>query len=358
MEMTFRWFGTGFDSITLDQIRQIPGVEGVISTLYDKQPGELWTRDEIHALKSEIEAHGLKLSGIESVNIHDSIKIGSPDRDQYIDTYIETLAHLGEEGIGMVCYNFMPVFDWTRSDLAKPRKDGATVMAYDQSVIDQIDPQNIFESMNEKSNGFVLPGWEPERMEKIKELFHLYEDVDEKKLFENLVYFLNRIMPTCEKYNIKMAIHPDDPGWPVFGLPRIVKSKEDLLKIVTTVDSPCNGVTFCTGSLGSNPENDLVGMIHALKGKIFFAHVRNLKYHSEKNFEEAAHLSSDGSLDMYAIMKALVDIGFDGQIRPDHGRSIWGEVSMPGYGLYDRAIGSNYLLGLYEAIVKSEQALG
>lgn len=352
MDMTLRWFGKDFDSVTLEQIRQIPGVTGVVTTLYDTQPGEIWSSEAIKSIKKEIEDSGLKLKGIESVNIHDSIKVGASDRDKYIENYIKTLEKLGSENIDLVCYNFMPVFDWTRSDLAKLREDGSTVLSYDQDIIDKIDPESMFNSMEGKSNGFVLPGWEPYRMARIKELFEMYRDVDSEKLFANLKYFLEAIMPTCEKYNIKMAIHPDDPAWSVFGLSRIVTSKENLLKIVNMVDSPCNGISLCTGSLGSNPENDIPNIIRALKGKIHFAHIRNIVYRGNKKFDEAAHLSSDGSLDMFAIVKALYDIGFDGIIRPDHGRAIWGEISMPGYGLYDRALGATYLNGLWESIVK------
>jgi mannonate dehydratase len=352
MDMTLRWFGKDFDSVTLEQIRQIPGVTGVITTLYDTKPGEVWETEKIRAIKKEIEDAGLQLKGIESVNIHDAIKIGTPDREQYIDNYITTLEKLGQEGVDLVCYNFMPVFDWTRSDLAKLRTDGSTVLSYDQELIDAIDPEKMMDSMDEKSNGFVLPGWEPERMAKIKELFELYKDVDEEKLFANLKYFLERIMPTCEKYGIKMAIHPDDPAWSVFGLSRIMTTKEKLLRLVTMVDSPCNGVTLCTGSLGSNPDNDIPDIIRSLKGKIHFGHLRNIIHLAPGKFDEAAHLSSDGSLDMFEIMKALHDIGFDGVIRPDHGRAIWGEISMPGYGLYDRALGATYLNGLWESISK------
>ena len=213
----------------------------------------------------------------------------------------------------------------------------------------------MFEALDSKSNGFILPGWEPERMAHIKALFEMYKEVDEERLFNNFIYFLKAIMPTCEKYDIKMAIHPDDPAWPVFGLPRIVTNEEQILRFLNAVDSPCNGITFCTGSLGSNPKNDLPGLIRKLKGRIHFAHVRNLKYESEGKFEEAAHLSRDGSMDMYEIMKALYEIGFEGPIRPDHGRMIWGEVAMPGYGLYDRALGATYLNGLWEAICKSSE---
>ena len=340
MEMTLRWYGSKSDSVTLQQIRQIPGVTGIITTLYETAPGDLWKREAIHVLKEEVEASGLHISGIESVNIHDSIKIGSPDRDQYIDNYIKTLEHLGKEDIHLVCYNFMPVFDWTRTELAS------------------IDPLKMFDSISGDSNGFVLPGWEPERMARIKELFELYKDVDDEKLFANLKYFLEAIMPVCDKYDINMAIHPDDPAWSVFGLPRIIINLPNLQRMMSMVDNPHNGVTFCSGSYGTNPDNDLPGMIRALKGRIHFAHVRNLQHNFPGDFEESAHLSSDGSFDMYEIMKALYDIDFTGSIRPDHGRMIWGEVAMPGYGLYDRALGATYLNGLWEAIVKGEARHG
>ena len=343
MEMTLRWYGPGYDSVTLEQIRQIPGVKGVITTLMGKQAGELWTYDEIMELKNTVENAGLKIMGIESVNVSDDIKIGTAKRDEHIDNYIKTLENLGKAGIDMVCYNFMPVFDWTRTDLARVRPDGSTVLAYNQEIVDKIDPKNMRESVSKMSNGFVMPGWEPERLAKLEELFEAYKNVDSEKLFNNLVYFLEAIGDVCEKYNIKMGIHPDDPAWPIFGLPRIITNK------------PYNGITLCTGSLGSNPKNDIPDIIRAAKGRIPFAHIRNLKYNYDGDFEEAAHLSSDGSMDMYAIMKALYDIGFDGLIRPDHGRMVWGEVAMPGYGLYDRAMGACYLQGLWEAILKENK---
>ena len=356
MKMTFRWFGTGFDSIPLWQIRQIPGVKGVITTLYDSVPGEAWDTDKFRALKKDVQDAGLEISGIESVNIHDDIKTGSSRRDEYIENYIKTLEMLGKEDIHMVCYNFMPVFDWTRSNLAKKRPDGSTVLAYDQADIDKINPEEMFANLDKNSNGFVLPGWEPERMSGIKKLFEQYKDIDEEKLFANLVYFLKAIMPVCDKYDINMAIHPDDPAWPVFNLPRIITDKKKILKMLKAVDNVHNGITMCTGSLGTNPKNDLPDIIRACKGRIHFAHVRNLWHEAPGKFEEAAHLSADGSFDMYAIMEALYQTGFSGPIRPDHGRTIWGEVSMPGYGLYDRALGAAYLNGLWEAIEKSHGA--
>ncbi|SUW07361.1 mannonate dehydratase [Brachyspira pilosicoli] len=352
MIMTLRWFGSSFDSVTLKQIRQIPGVKGVITTLYGSKVGEAWRDEEVKNIKKEVEDAGLKIYGIESVNIHDDIKIGLPSRDKYIENYIKTLEVLGKNEINLVCYNFMPVFDWTRSDLAKVRPDGSTVLSYDQEIIEKIEPEKMFEQIDSNSNGFVLPGWEPERLSRLKELFKMYKNVDDEKLFENLKYFLSAVMPTCEKYNIKMAIHPDDPAWPVFGLPRIIVNKENILRMVNSVNSSCNGVTLCAGSLGSNPKNDIPDIIRSLKDKIFFAHVRNLEHTAPGKFQEAAHLSSDGSMDMFAIMKAFYDIGFEGPFRPDHGRAIWDEVSMPGYGLYDRALGAVYLQGLWEAIDK------
>ena len=273
----------------------------------------------------------------------------------YIENYIKSLTALGEEGIDMVCYNFMPVFDWTRTNLAKPRYDGSTVLAYDQADIDRLNPEDMFNSISSSTNGFVLPGWEPERMEHVKALFKIYEGVDDEALFNNLKYFLEAIMPTCDKYGINMAIHPDDPAWSVFGLPRIIINEENIHRMLKMVDNPHNGITLCTGSLGTNRKNNLPEIIRGLKGRIHFAHVRNLQFFSDTQFEEAAHLSADGTFDMYEIMKALYEIGFNGPIRPDHGRTIWGEKCMPGYGLYDRALGAAYLNGLWEAIDKSHK---
>ncbi|MBS6446446.1 MAG: mannonate dehydratase [Clostridiales bacterium] len=355
MNMTLRWYGTGFDTVTLKQIRQIPGVTGVITTLYDSVPGEAWETEKILSLKKEVEDAGLLIHGIESVNVSDAIKVGTSDRDRHIENYITTLERLGRADIHMVCYNFMPVFDWTRTELARKRPDGSTVLAYTQAAVDRLNPEDMFNSISSDMNGTVMPGWEPERMAKVKELFALYRDVDDEKLFANLKYFLEAIMPVCDKYDINMAIHPDDPAWSVFGLPRIIINKENILRMTKMVDNPHNGVTFCSGSYGTNLRNNLPDMIRSLKGRIHFAHVRNLKFNSPTDFEEAAHLSSDGTFDMYEIMKALYDIGFDGPIRPDHGRMIWDEVAMPGYGLYDRALGATYLNGLWEAIVKSNR---
>lgn len=352
MQMTFRWFGKEKDTVSLDQIKQIPNVVGVVPALHDLPAGEAWTMDRVQAMYDEITASGLTMECIESVNVHEDIKIGLPSRDRYIENYKESIRNLSKVGVKVICYNFMPVFDWTRTELARKRPDGSTVLAYTQEAVDALDPEKMFESIAGDTNGSIMPGWEPERMAHIKELFAMYKDIDDEKLFANLKYFLERIMPVCDKYDINMAIHPDDPAWSVFGLPRIIINKKNILRMMSMVDNPHNGVTFCSGSYGTNLENDLPDMIRSLKGRIHFAHVRNLKFNSPTDFEEAAHLSSDGTFDMYEIMRALYEIGFDGPIRPDHGRMIWGEVAMPGYGLYDRALGATYLNGLWEAIEK------
>ena len=247
--------------------------------------------EEIAELKKVVCDAGLGIAGIESVNVSDDIKIGTAKRDEHIDNYIKTLQALGEADIHMVCYNFMPVFDWTRSELARVRKDGSTVLAYNQDTVDMIDPEHMKESVEKMSNGFVMPGWEPERLDRLKELFEMYSDVDAEKLFNNLVYFLEAIGPVCEKYDIKMGIHPDDPAWPIFGLPRIMTGKDSVTRLLDAVDKPYNGITLCTGSFGSNQNNDLCEIIKACRGRIPFAHVRNLKYNSPRDFEEAAHLS-------------------------------------------------------------------
>jgi len=311
--MTFRWYGSQLDPIPLRYIKQIPNMSGVVTSLMDLPAGALWPTERISALKEEVNAAGLEMEVIESVNVHEDIKLGLPGRDAYIDNYRETVRRLGQAGVKVICYNFMPVFDWTRTDLAKPRPDGSTVLAYDQAVIDRItDPQAFADQIQQGAGEF-------------------------------------------EMYDVKMAIHPDDPPWDIFGLPRIYTCRENMRRIVELVDSPYNGLTLCSGSLGSSPCNDIPALVREFggEGHIHFAHVRNIKFTGPGRFEEAAHLSGDGSLDLYEIMKAYYDVGFEGYIRPDHGRMIWDEKGRAGYGLYDRALGASYLNGLWEAIQKN-----
>ena len=353
MKMTFRWYGKDSDPITLQQIKQIPGMTGIMGLLDYKAAGEVWTDEECKEYIDGVHAAGLECEVIESVNVHEDIKMGLPTRDKYIENYITTIRNLAKYGVKVIVYNFMPVFDWLRTDLARViEEDGSNSLYFDEKELGNMTPLDIVKKTAEDSHGFTLPGWEPERLAELEKTLKQYEGITPDMLRENYKYFLDAIIPVCEEVGVKMAVHPDDPAWPVFGLSRIITDKEHLLKLMKAVDAPFNGVTLCTGSLGSNPENDIPDIIRSLKGRIHFAHVRNLQYNGYRDFQEAAHLSADGSMDMYEIMKALYDIGFDGIIRPDHGRAIWGEVSMPGYGLYDRALGACYLNGLWEAIVK------
>lgn len=352
MKMTFRWFGPGEDSVSLSEIRQIPGIDGIVGALYDVPAGEEWPMEEILALKKQANDAGLSLEVIESVNVHEDIKLGLPTRDQYIENYIRTVRSLAKAGVKVICYNFMPVFDWVRTDLALPLPDGSRAMAYDDGALSGLSPKELVEKIAGGSGGFSLPGWEPDRLKALEDLFERYRDVDEEKLFGNLGYFLHAVIPVCEETGVKMAIHPDDPPWSLFGLPRIATCQKNLDRIIGLADSPCNGITLCSGSLGANRENDIPALIRhfGAMGKISFAHVRNIRFTGERSYRECAHLSRDGSLDMLEIMRAYRDVGFDGYMRPDHGRSVWGEQSRPGYGLYDRALGAAYLAGLWEAV--------
>ena len=302
MKMTFRWYGSQLDPIPLRYIKQIPNMSGVVTSLMDLPAGALWPTERISALKEEVNAAGLEMEVIESVNVHEDIKLGLPGRDAYIDNYRETVRRLGQAGVKVICYNFMPVFDWTRTDLAKPRPDGSTVLAYDQAVIDRItDPQAFADQIQQGAGEFEMAGWEPERMAELKRLFAQYQNVSHEDLFRNLKYFLEAVIPVCEQYDVKMAIHPDDPPWDIFGLPRIYTCRENMRRIVELVDSPYNGLTLCSGSLGSSPCNDIPALVREFggEGHIHFAHVRNIKFTGPGRFEEAAHLSGDGSLDLY-----------------------------------------------------------
>lgn len=355
MKMTFRWFGSKDDTITLAQLRQIPGLSGVVGTVSDIPAGEVWPRERIAALKNEVNGAGLELEVIESVNIHDSIKTGSPGRRRCIENYKETIRNLSEYGVKVICYNFMPVFDWVRTALYRRLDDGSSVSAFSQAESDRLDIDGIIRMFMEDAQKHSLPGWEPERIARVTELIHAYKEVSEDDLVANLRYFLERIIPVCEECGVSMAIHPDDPPWDLFGLPRIARNAADLDRILGLADSPRNGLTLCCGALGAGVQNDLPAMIRRFAGRVHFAHLRNIKIDAPGDFHETAHLSCCGSLDLYEIMKALHDIHFTGYIRPDHGRMIWGEDGRPGYGLFDRALGIAYLNGLWEAIGKGKR---
>lgn len=346
MEMSFRWYGKE-DPIPLEYIRQIPGMKGIVTAIYDVPVGEAWPLDKIMELKQTVENADLKISVIESVPVHEDIKLGKPTRDRYIENYKTTLRNLGEAGIPVVCYNFMPVFDWTRSELDYRLPDGSTALIYVDEDVQKMDPV---------SGELSLPGWDSSyTKEEMQDLINEYKtNVDEEKLWQNLEYFIKEIIPVAQEANVKMAIHPDDPPWSIFGLPRIITNKENLDRFLNLYDSPYNGLTFCIGSLGASADNDVVEMLRYFgkKGRVHFVHARNIKRTGPRSFEESAHLSTYGSLDMYEVIRSMADFDFAGPIRPDHGRMIWGEEGRPGYGLYDRALGASYLNGLWEAETK------
>ena len=342
MKMTFRWYGPN-DSIPLSYIRQIPGMTGVVTAVYDVAPGHEWSNESIAAMRKMCADNGLEMEVIESVPVHEDIKLGRGKRDEYIEAYKTNIRRLAANGVKCICYNFMPVFDWVRTVLGHVNADGSVSLAYREEDILKLDPANL-----------SLPGWdESYTKDELRSLLDAYSTVTHEQLFENYVYFLNKLVPVLEECDVNMAVHPDDPPWDLFGLPRIVSTEAGLDRLFAAVPSKRNGLIFCTGSLGAG-RPDLVRLAakYAKEGRIYFAHLRNIKYSGERDFAETGHLSAGGSLDMYGIVKALADNGFDGYVRPDHGRNVWGESGKPGYGLYDRAMGAAYLNGLFEAAEK------
>ncbi|HHV51918.1 MAG TPA: mannonate dehydratase [Synergistaceae bacterium] len=346
MKLSFRWYGAN-DPVSLDKIRQIPVVKGIVSAIYDLPPGEPWPFDKVQALKKEVEEKGFSLVAIESIPVAEEIKLGSLNRDRYIDAFCESVRSVGENSIPVVCYNFMPVFDWMRTNLSFRLEDGSYALSYDHDELAKID-------LSSGAQG--LPGWSAAySASELRYLLDAYREISEEDLWVNLKYFLEKVVPIAEEVGVKMAIHPDDPPWPILGLPRVIKDEAALERLVKLVDSPSNGIALCSGSLGADPKNDIPALVRRFGGlgRIHFAHVRNVKILGERRFCETAHPSCAGSLDIYEIIKAYHDVSFNGPLRPDHGRMIWGEEGKPGYGLYDRALGAMYIAGLWEAISKS-----
>lgn len=349
MKLSFRWYGTD-DKVRLEYIRQIPAMEAIVSAVYDVPVGEVWSVDSIKKLKAEVDSAGLSLEVIESIPVHEDIKLGKPTRDKYIDNYCENIRRVAAVGVKCICYNFMPVFDWTRTQLDYRLDDGSTTLVYYKEQVDKVNPLHT-------ENDLTLPGWDSSyTRDELKTVVEQYNKMSEEQLWDNLKYFLERIIPIAAECDVNMAIHEDDPCWSIFGIPRIIVDEKSLDRFLTLVDDKHNGITLCTGSLGCSSKNDVPKMAakYAKMGRIHFAHIRNVAIlDNDRGFEERAHLSCCGSLDMYAIIKALYDNGFNGYIRPDHGRMIWGETGRAGYGLYDRALGAAYINGLWEAAQKS-----
>ena len=348
MKITFRWYGDD-DPVTLKYISQIPLMDGIVSACYDVPVGQVWKDESINAIKTKANKHNLSFEVVESVPVHEDIKLGKNTRDEYIQAYRSNIKKLAAAGVKVICYNFMPVFDWLRSNLSHENSDGSTSLIYRESEVLAMDPN---------TGELSLPGWDSSyTKDSLLSLLEDYKGMDDEKLFKNLEYFIKGIMDICEENSVKMAIHPDDPPWSVFNLPRIIRDEQNLERFLKIHDSEANGLTLCTGSLGSAASNNVSRMIKKFgkDKKIGFIHARNVKLTGERDFDETAHPTKYGSLDMYEIVKAMYDVGFDGYVRPDHGRMIWGEEGRPGYGLYDRALGAVYLGGLWEAVSKSNK---
>ena len=354
MRMVFRWFGQGNDRIPLDHIRQIPGVEGVVWALHDVPVGEEWPMEKILEVKKQTEVYGLNIDVVESVNVHEDIKLGLPTRDKYIENYQKTIEKLAKVGAKIICYNFMPIFDWTRTDLYKKAPDGSTALFFERGLVENMDPHEMVSKILADPT-LTMPGWEAERLKHLSSLFEAYKDVTEENLWTNLTYFLGKIIPCAEQNGIKMAIHPDDPPWSIFGLPRIITNRDNIRRFLDIVDSPYNGVTLCSGSLGANLGNNVPALIREFADRIPFAHIRNVRVYKNGNFMETSHRTGDGSVDMYDVVKAYHENGFTGYARPDHGRHIWDEKCRPGYGLYDRALGVMYIWGIWDSLERARQ---
>lgn len=391
LKKTFRWFGPSF-GVRLSDIRQI-GVEGIVAACQDIPLGEVWKTESIFSLKSEIENAGLEWSVVESVNIHTSIKYGLPDRDRYIANYIETLKNLAKNDIKVVCYNFMQLIDWTRTNLDYKLPNGASALQYDPLAAAAFDLYILKRENAEKDydEGFlkevasffknlsteeiskleksILAGMPGSRklidLNEFKKNHEIVLGINKQQLQDNLAYFLKAVIPEAEKLGVKMAIHPDDPPFSVFGVPRIVSNYEELKFLLDACPSPSNGLTFCSGSLGASSNNDLVKIIKDFGDKIHFIHLRNVQRQENGSFYEAEHLN--GSVPMQKVMKAIVEEQLKRNekggivnipMRPDHGHVLLDDIQRQdefysGYSLIGRAMGLAQLSGLEMGIRES-----
>lgn len=385
MIQTFRWFGET-DSVKLSDIKQA-GATGVVTALHHIKNGEIWEISEIQKVKNTIESAGLKWSFIESIPIHENIKLRTGDYLQRIENYKQSIKNVAACGVKNICYNFMPVLDWTRTNLFWELEDGSTALRFDKvemAVFEKfimnregaetaysseiLEKAKIhFSEMSSEEKQCLedsilkgLPGTvEDLTIPVFKEMIAQYNGISHQDLKNNLSFFLNEVIPVCEENGVKMAIHPDDPPMDIMGLPRIIKSEQDLEDLVGFIDSPSNGITFCTGSLGANEANDLPKLIEKFGNKIHFLHLRNVKREADGSFYEDNHL--DGSSDMYEIVKTVVKlekkIGFEIPLRPDHGHQMLDDLqnnkAYAGYTAIGRLRGLAELRGLEMGIKKS-----
>ncbi len=383
LEQTWRWFGPD-DPISLQDIKQA-GAAGIVSALHHIPNGEVWPLKEIEARKGLIEKAGLRWSVVESIPVHEDIKRQTGSYKTWVENYKQSIRNLSECGIDTVCYNFMPVLDWTRTDLDYPMPDGSTALRFDETALAAFDlfilqrngaksdysseiiekAEQHYHNLNEESRLELtqtilagLPGSEEGyTLEEFREMLNSYKEINDQKLREHLYDFLREIIPAAEAAGVRMAIHPDDPPFPLFGLPRVVSTEADALELLRAADSPSNGITFCTGSYGARPDNDLPGMVKRLGSHIHFIHLRSVQREEGRSFHEANHL--EGSTDMADVMKALIQemerrkregrTDHSIPMRPDHGHRMlcdFGQDSNPGYFCIGRLRGLAELRGL------------
>lgn len=384
MEKTWRWFGHK-DKVTLDMLRQI-GVEGIVTALHDIPAGQVWSVDAINAMKDCIESFGLRWSVVESLPVSESIKYAGPDRDVLIDNYRTSLANLGKCGIHTVCYNFMPVIDWVRTDLERHMPDGTMSLYFDyvrfayfdikilcregaerdfsaetvarveelDKTMSEDEKQQLIDTIITKTQGFVngpLGDGADSPVTRFKTLMAKYDSVSKEQLRENLKYFLEAVMPVCEEYGINMCIHPDDPPMPVFGMPRIVCDRDDIRWILDAVDNYHNGLTFCAGSLSSGAHNDVSAMAREFASRTHFVHLRSCDVLPGGDFVEAPHTA--GRADLVDLIRVFESCGRRIPMRVDHGKTMLGDEKVgynPGYSFHGRMLALGQVEGMMAAI--------
>lgn len=340
MKMSFRWYGED-DPVKIEYIRQIPNMKSIVSAVYSVPVGEIWPMGDILKIKERANKIGLDFDVVESIPIHEDIKLKRGNYQKYIENYKENIRRVAKVGVKVICYNFMPVFDWLRTNLDFKLPDNSSALAYFDAEFRKLDPTKL-----------ALPGWDSSyKPEEIKELIDAYKARGHDGLWEAIEHFLKEVIPVAEQSGVKMAIHPDDPPWDIFEIPRIITCEENLDRFLNIVNTKYHGLTLCIGSLGCSRKNDIPKLMrkYVSMGRVHFTHLRNIKIHDDGSFNESGHISSEGSLDFNAIVRVLAELDYDGYARPDHGRFIWGETGKPGYGLYDRALGVTYINGLWEA---------
>ncbi|MBO5314306.1 MAG: mannonate dehydratase [Prevotella sp.] len=381
MERTWRWFGKN-DKITLAMLKQI-GVEGIVTALHDVPNGEVWTREKIRDLREYIESYGMRWSVVESLPVCESIKYAGPDRDELIERYKESLKNLSLEGIHTICYNFMPVLDWARTDLDHPNPNGATNLYFShaqfayfdccilkregaekewpESVMAEVeklkatmtpeDDHRLVENIIVKTQGFVsgnIKEDDEHPVELFRELLNLYKGITKEQLRENMRYFLNAIMPTCEEYGMFMCVHPDDPPFPILGLPRIVTCDEDIEWFLKAVDNPHNGLTFCAGSLSAGAHNDVVELANKYADRTWFVHLRSCHIFPNGDFTEASHLG--GRADLIELVRIFEKANPQLPMRVDHGMTMLGDDER-GYNAGYSFLGRMFALGQVQGII-------